>query len=157
MGISLPKRGDKVRVILRIDEALDQNHPDFTQRYESYLKTLDESGLPFREDIHPTRMVMERVQDYHAQQSIISQQMGVGKDGKQRMDMAFIMEDVRMSLVDVENHPETRPEDLVKFEKDPDGYASKDLVSSIHAVGCLYDLYAAKQAGMKSPAQLQKK
>lgn len=117
--------------------------------YTTYIESLDEALLDMAADAVPTRFVMRRVLPYSVTQKIKSMQSGVGDEGKMEIRLGFMMEEVRAALIDVENPGS----DSIKFEKDKDGYASKDLMVILEGVGITNELYAARQnaVGVSAP------
>jgi len=59
--------------------------------------------------------------------------------------MGFILDDVRCSLIGIENPDYLSLDEKIIFKKDSDGFADKDLISMLHESGVTHQLYAARQ------------
>ncbi len=146
MAVQLATRLETFKVILRIDGSLVKND----EEYNEYLKTLDESILKFEDGAEePTRIVMRKVLPYALAQKVENQKLKF-KDGEVQMQTAFIMEEVRCSIVDIEN-PGTLPN-----TKHGDGGASIELIEILVGAGVINDLYTARQ-NMANKKDLKKK
>jgi hypothetical protein len=98
----------------------------------------------------PTRFVLDLHLSYAAQQLVSNQQVKIGEDGKPDFRMSFLMEDVRCALCDIENPVGI---DGVKFEKDHDGFASKELIAVLNSYGVVQTLFRARQLHSKATHQ----
>lgn len=143
---------ENVRVIIKSDSAL--SHPD--EDYQAYLDGgLDQSKLRFNEGDEPTYFVMKTVLKYGLAQKVKNAQTTM-EGGNIKLQLSFIDEEVRCSLVDIVN-PATLPVDQhLKFTKAGDGGASEDLMSLLMASGLSMELYAAKQAYLAKKSNLKK-
>lgn len=141
MAIKFNSASDIIKVISRHDDALPEDLLE--EEFDLYQTTLDESHL--RLVGNPTRFVIRRTLSFGAQQAVTNQQLGIDSNGKPKMNFGFMLEEIRCALIDIEN-PEDLPEDQkLEFKKDVDGYASKDLIAKLNAIGIVSELYAAKQ------------
>lgn len=159
MSLKLPSRTDTIKVIVRADSALKwpESKEDADEVWASYLKSNDEGFLEFNEGEQPTRFVLRKVLTYDQAQKVQNQQMTM-RDGQVQVQMSFIMEEVRQSLVDIENPELTPLPDRIQFKKDSDGGCSKEIVEGLHALGAVMDLYTARQnASAKFSDELKKK
>lgn len=137
-----------LKVIARIDDALD---PECLERYNDYLKNLDESLLAFREGCEPTRFVIKKSLGWQESSELKNKQVkmnrGVGNNADMKIDInvgSAPMEEIRLALVDIE-HPEGSDPGCLVYVKDIDGYASKTLIADLDSCGIVQDLYVAKQ------------
>jgi len=134
MGFSFGDKGN-LKVILSQDSAV---HCTPTE-YESYLKDLDETQLHL--EGNPTRWLLKKTLDYAAHQKILNMQASLGRKGQVSFNLSYIMEEVRIALIGVENPPEAPDE--IPYLKDGDGYCNKEIIASLHSAGCLFDLHNA--------------
>jgi len=159
MSLKLPSRTDTIKVIVKIDSAIQwpDSAEEADELWASYLKTNDESLLSFKEGEQPTRFVLRQVLNYDQLQKVKNQQMTM-RDGKMEIQMSFVMEEVRQALVDIENPESTPLADRIIFKKEGDGGASKDIMTGLDAIGAVMDLYTARQnATAKFSEDLKKK
>jgi len=139
LKLELSSKGT-IEVITRKDSAVSHCTEE---QYDSYLEDLDEEKLELTEE-QPTRFVLRKVLPYEATQEILSQQVKVEK-GKTQLNIGYILEEVRRSLVDIKN-PEGIPDtDKILFKRDSDGAANKELVNALHNAGLAMDLWRARQ------------
>lgn len=148
MALVLEVGRDTIEVISSKDEAIQCD----AEAYAKYLDCLDESLLALAPGLEPTRFVMRKVLSYGMSQKIRTEQAGIGADGKIEVKLGFILDEIRASLIDVKNPGSSQ----LQFKKDSDGYASKDLVALLDHVGIANELYAARQAFLKSSGSLKK-
>ena len=127
MAIKINSALDIFKVISRQDEALPEDLSE--EEFELYQSTLDETLLRLKGE--PTRFVMRRTLPYGAQQEITNQQVKVGRDGKPQVNFGFMLEEVRCSLIDIENPADIPQEEKVEFKRDGDGFASKELIAKL--------------------------
>lgn len=146
MAFSLSKPNRVVEVIVSKDSALESGEKE----YDKYLESLDESHLRVRQGDVPTRFVLRKVLPYEASQKVMNSQASYDR-GKVKLNMAYIMEEVRVSLVDIKNPEHIPPESRIEFKRDDDGYCSKQLVAGLHGAGVLMDLFRARQAVVDAP------
>ena len=152
MAVLLPTQRDTFDVIISIDSALDISSED----WERYRETLDESHLKFKDGMQPTRFVMRKVLPFSLAKKVQNDQVTT-RDGKMEVQLGFISEEVRASLVDIKN-PEDVPQDQwIKFEKDKDGGASEKLMELLMAARIVDELYAARQVKVSKMSDLLKK
>lgn len=135
---------EKVKVILMQDDALDHSDEKaLSEAYSEYLKTLDESKLPFVEDAKPIRFVMTLAQNIDGASEVLNQQMTVDENGKVKQNMGMILPYLRSVLVDIENDPKLPVEERFEFKKDSDGLAAKEIIAGIHAIDGSFFLFTA--------------
>jgi len=152
---------EKIKVILMQDDALDHSDEAKLQdAYAEYLKTLDESKLPFIENPMPIRFVMSLTQNLDGASDVLNQQISVDENGKVKQNMGAILPYLRAVIVDIENDPKLAKEDRFDFKKDQDGLASKEIVAAIHAIDGHFYLFTAhvqaKQRAAKGTQLLKK-
>lgn len=145
MAVRLGSSSDVVKVISRHDDAIADDLTN--EEFDLYQESLDESHLRLKST--PTRFVIRKTLPFGAQQEVTNQQVKIGNDGKPQVNFGFILEEVRCSLIGIEN-PEEIPEDQkIIFKKDADGFASKELIAKLNAIGIVSELYSAKQVKTK--------
>ena len=156
MAIARKKFSDTISVIARIDDALERNET-FESAYSLYIDTLDENVLSLLPGKLPTRFIMKRHLDYNAAKALRTDQAGVGVNGMPELRLGFMLEDVRLSLVGIENPADLPADEHIKFEKGRDGYASKELIAYLNNIGVVNDLFAARNNSTNQTTELQKK
>lgn len=139
MAIKIPTKDETFSVIASLDSALEKDG----DAYEKYLQTLDESHLKIIPGEEPTRFVMRKVLPFKLAQKVQNAQIEISEAGTQ-IKPAFMMEEVRCSLVDVQNPPSLPASDHIKFEKHSDGGASYGIMEMLLAAGVVNDLYKAR-------------
>lgn len=139
MALKLPSRNETYKVVLRIDSAVGCSPSD----YEKYLETLDESLLQLKEE--PTRFVMRKVLPYRLASAVQDMQFGFEKN-EVKVRSSFMLEEVRCSLVGIENPPHIPESEKIVFKADGDGGASEELMASLGAAGVTMDLYRTRQS-----------
>lgn len=144
MALVLEVGKETLEVISSKDEAVTADG----EAYGKYLETLDEALLCLKPGVEPTRFVLRKQLSYGMSQKIKTEQAGLNEHGKVEIRMGYILDDVRASLVDVKNPGS----ELLKFKRDSDGYASKDLVALLEGAGVANELYAARQSAVKGGA-----
>lgn len=142
MALVLDFGKDTIEVISSKDESVTCD----AEMYQKYLETLDENLLGLKPDCQPTRFVMRKILSFGMAQKIKSEQAGVNKEGQIEIKFGFTLDDVRAALIDVKNPGSP----LIQFKKDSDGYASKELIALLDQIGIANELYAARQAAIKS-------
>jgi hypothetical protein len=106
--------------------------------------------------MQPTRFVMRKVLPFSLAKKVQNDQVTT-RDGKMEVQLGFISEEVRASLVDIKN-PEDVPQDQwIKFEKDKDGGASEKLMELLMAARIVDELYSARQVKVSKMSELLKK
>lgn len=150
MAISFAKLSGNFKLISSIDPAVNCSVDGENSDYDNYLKTLDEDLLNLSAE--PTRFVAKRTLDFRAHKAIKGAQ--IEKDGKEmKVTTAFIMEQVRQSLTDIEN-PEGTKTDL-NYKRDDDGKASRELIADLESLGIVMELYTA-QNELKTTGSVKK-
>lgn len=152
MALKLPSLHDTFKVVLRIDSAVQAD----AEGYERYLETLDEGHLQLSEE--PTRFVMRKVLPNRLYKKVQDDQFQL-KGKETVMSLSFTSQDVRCSLVGIENPAHLPAEERIEFKADSDGGACENLTAQLQAAGVIMDLYRAKQTavGDKGNADLVKK
>jgi hypothetical protein len=153
MALSLAHvSSENIKVIVQRDSSLAFPEDD----YQAYLDGgLDESKLRFKEGDAPTRFVLRTVLPYALAKSVKNAQTTLS-GGEVKLQFAFTDEDVRCSLVDIENPAHVPQDQWLKFEKAGDGGASEKLMSVLMASGISMELFTAKQAYLNKGAGLKK-
>jgi hypothetical protein len=135
MAISFSKVSGNFKLVSSKDPSVRCDE----ETYDKYLQSLDESLLNLEGE--PTRFVIKRTLDYRSHKAVKGSQLE--RDGKEmKATTAFIMEQVRQSLVDIEN-PEGTQTDLV-FKRASDGKASEELVADLESLGIVMEIYTAQ-------------
>lgn len=142
MAFKIAKSKGIIKVITTFDDAVAETTTK--EDWDSYHKGLDETFLTFIEGKQPTRFIFNTELSMKARKEITSEQMKV-VDGEQGIQLGFIFDDIRCSLIDIENPADIPAADHIEFKKDKDGFASKNLIASFPDK-LIFDLYAAKQA-----------
>lgn len=146
MALKLPSRNDVIKVIVKADQALvwPQDEKEGDDVWAEYLKTNNESLLTFAEGHQPTRFVMKKVLNYD-QASRVQNAQTTMRDGKVEIQMAFIMEEVRQALTDIENPDYVPLPDRIQYRRDSDQACNREIIEGLYALGVLMDLYTARQ------------
>ena len=146
-----------IKVICSNDSAITGTSPE---DYEAYLEELDESKLTIVESGLPTRFVMRKVLPYKLSLKLKNAQVAM-KDGNLTPQLSFMNEEVRLSLIDIENPvvPAKYEQHLLKFKKHGDGGAADDVMEKLEAFGAIQDLYQArsKNSPKSSISEVDKK
>jgi hypothetical protein len=153
MALKLPAMTDTFKVILRLDSAIGAD----ADAYEAYLDSLDEGHLQLKEQ--PTRFVLRKVLPHRLSEKVQEKQYTYKKGGF-KVHLAFIAEDVRCSILSIENPGHVAPEDRIVFKAHSDGGASEELIAVLKAANVVNDLYRAKQTalgGEGAAASIKKK
>lgn len=154
MALSLAKISDgTIEVISRMDSALDQVTDE---EFSSYLQALDESLLRFKDGEEPTRFIMRRVLPYATAQKIKNMQMRMEK-GEMQIQMGFMAEEVRASLVDIKNPADLPEPEQIKYRRGSDGLASEELIAMLDSAGIVSDLFSARKNVMERSTENVKK
>lgn len=131
---------DTFKLIVSKDDSIDHEKSD----YELYAKTLDESHLVFIKDTEPTRFVIKSRLSYQNSELIKSKQIKMKIGGESEFNIGYVLDEVRYSLIDIENPSYLKEDQKIKFEKDKDGYASKDLITKLEQIGIIYEITNAR-------------
>jgi len=137
--------GDKtIAVICSKDGSITiEDADEKSAAHDEYLKDLDESRLSLEGE--PTRFIMRKVLPYSASKFIKNEQVSY-TDGTPNVKMGFMLDEVRMSLVDIQN-PGV---DDLKYKKGSDGYTSTKLMETIESIGITTELYTARANAVQS-------
>lgn len=140
MAIKLSNNSVNLKVICRIDSAIPEDLTD--SEWDLYQNSLEESHLRLTEK--PTYFIMKKSLNFGAQQNIVNQQINIDATGKPNLQLGYMLEEVRCALVDIEN-PSTIPvEEHIKYVKEIDGYASKELIAQLNSVGIVSQLFSIR-------------
>jgi hypothetical protein len=152
MALSIRNQtANTIKVICRLDAAVPESVT--TEKWDEYLSTLDESLLELTEV--PSRFILKKVLSYDAQIHIQNIQANISSDGRALVQLGYVLEEIRCSLVGIE-HPNSECEP--KFSKESDGYASKELIALLSSAGVIQDLFRARtSANAKDPVAASKK
>ena len=143
MALQLPSLNETIDVIAKIDSAIATTPDDL---YEQYLATGDETLLTVTQGEEPTRFVMRKVLPYNLSQKVQSEMVKMSGGGEVNVSLTFMAEEVRCSLIDIKN-PATLPADKhIRFTKDGDGGASKELMAQLVGCGVAMNLFSARKA-----------
>lgn len=148
MSLKLVSRDEKIKVVSRFDDAVTCN----SEEYNEYLKSLDEGVLKLNGE--PTRFEMRLVIQSRDVSKIDEMKMRM-VGGEMSPNLAYILEEVRCSLVGIEN-PKTA-EEPIEFKQDGSGGASKELMERLHAANVYMDLFTARQNALTKPSDILKK
>ncbi len=135
---------DTLKVVCRMDDAVQCDDEAFA----NYQKTLDETFLGVMSS-EPTRFVLRVHLPYAAQKTVTSEQLSIGADGIPQIKLGFMLEDVRCSLIDIENPASVAEGAKILYTRDSDGFASKELIAQLHSAGIVTELFAARQAAVQ--------
>lgn len=138
MAIKLASKDDVIKIVAKIDSAVTCSAED----YEAYLQSLNEDLLQLSGV--PTRFVVRKILPYGAQKDIDAGRVKVQASGE-----AFVstqtLDEARAILVGIENPADLEEAEKIKYEKDKDGYASKELIASLAAAGVTDNLINARR------------
>jgi len=155
MAFLLSKGEDKIRVVARCDDALvvgDQE--EFDKIYSSYLEDLEESNLTFVDGKIPTRFVLKKNLNLIEHIKVKNDQIKMSGKGEISVQMGYTIDEVRLSLVDIENPPDTVG--CLEFKKHGAGGATSELMEKLLAAGIVDDLHVALSHARKGK-QINKK
>lgn len=130
-------------------EVISSKDPSVTcdgEAYKQYLDTLDETLLGLAEGSEPTRFVMKRILPFGLAQKVKTEQASFNEEGKVQVRMGYMLDEVRGALVDVKNPGG----EALKYRKDSDGYAARDLIALLEGTGILNELFSARQGAVKT-------
>lgn len=140
---------DNIKVIMREDSAINESITD--EDWELYVSTLDEKILKLTDE--PTRFVMKITLSYEAQMAVRNAQLSYSS-GKAEVRTGYMLEEIRYSLVGIENPPNATS---FIFKKDDDGYASRDLIAELNNYGFVNQLFIARNNAVSRVFQPTKK
>lgn len=152
MSVILSAKRDTFDVILSFDSALDVTEDE----WKLYTETLDESHLRFKPGMQPTRFVMRQVLPYGLAKKVQNEQ-ATFQDNKLQVNLGYMNEEVKASLVDIKNPSDVPDELKIKFEKDKDGTASEKLMELLIASGVVSELFSARQVKLAANSTSNKK
>lgn len=152
MSVILQTKRDTFDVILSFDSALDVTEDE----WKLYAETLNEGHLKFKLGMEPTRFVMRQVLPYGLAKKVQNEQVTY-QDNKMQVNIGYMNEEVKASLIDIKNPADVPDELKIKFEKDKDGTASEKLMELLIASGVVSELFSARQAKLSVNSSLNKK
>lgn len=152
MSVVLSAKRDTFDVILSFDSALDVTEDE----WKLYTETLDESHLRFNLGMQPTRFVMRQVLPYGLAKKVQNEQASF-QDNKLQVNLGYMNEEVKASLIDIKNPSDVPDELKIKFEKDKDGTASEKLMELLIASGVVSELFSARQMKLAANSASNKK
>tara|TARA_R100000742_G_C4266512_1_gene84625 strand:+ start:463 stop:915 length:453 start_codon:yes stop_codon:yes gene_type:complete len=149
MAIVKPNPGEQIKVISQVDSAVTCNEDD----YEKYLESLDERHLDLSGE--PTRFVLKKFLTWGEQDEV--DKLKAHTEGRKvQPKMSFMAEDVRLSLVEIEN-PDSVPDlQKLKLEKDKWGKPTRDFVGILRDMKIVNDLFNARSSSHKANDDLKK-
>jgi hypothetical protein len=139
MAIALGDRNEVIKVISSKDEAVDCSSED----YKDYLETLDETFLNLKEGVKPTVFHLKKILTAEEENYVESKKLGASKDGTPQVQLAFIPEAVRQSLVRVEQPAEAGA--LGEAPHPKTGKFSAEFISVLNQIGIASELYTARE------------
>jgi hypothetical protein len=143
MALQLPSLSETIDVIAKIDSAIATTPDDL---YEQYLATGDETLLTLTQGEEPTRFVMRKVLPYNLSQKVQSEMVKMSGGGEVNVSLTFMAEEVRCSLIDIKNPATLASDKHIRFTKDGDGGASKELMAQLVGCGVAMNLFSARKA-----------
>lgn len=143
---------DQIKVIASCDDAIEieEIDPDSDEKssYMKYLEDLDESKLKFVEGKQPTRFVLRLSLPAKYELRLEDEQVAYDRKGNPSFKISTRMfEQVRMSLVDIEN-PEDTEQPLI-YKKHNEYGASTELVKMLKNAGIVDELFLALENAKK--------
>lgn len=142
----------EIEVIVRQDSALDITDTGADDdEYDAYINSgLDESKLKLKPGEEPTRFIMRRSIPLKHATRIENAKMKYGADGEVSVQLGFIIEEVRAALKGVKNPPSVPKEKQLVLKFTGDGLVEERMMASLVAAGIVQNLFAARQAALKS-------
>lgn len=155
MALTLNLSKGSIDVVISKDPAVGCDEEGYKAYVESFRKGQgDESLLKMTDE--PTRFTLKKMIPYDAALEVKDRQMGF-EDGKPRVRLSFMVEEIRYALVGIKNPPNVLPEAAIEFKRDSDNFASKELVQLMEQAGWINDLYAARKMATSSDVEGIKK
>jgi hypothetical protein len=143
MALKLRELPEHIKVIAQLDEAIGENIT--SEIYDNYLTTLDESLLNLKAGIEPTRFVLQLSLEQKAHSKVMDAQMGLDNNKDMQIKLSYMLEEVRVSLINIENG-----EGILAYKKDKDGYACKKLIGILKDNEIVTQLFNARQNALKN-------
>jgi len=138
MAFLTSKEESKIAVVLYCDDALDNVS---RETYEEYLKDLDESKLSVIPGKIPSKFILKRNLSYAQSCKIKNEQVKMSTKGEMTVQMSFVIEEVRLSLIGIDNPPNT--DGTLEYKQDGEGGASREIMEKLIGAGVVDDLYTA--------------
>lgn len=131
-----------VTIALRVDDALDMSDLE----YQVYLDNgCDQSLLKIKDSMTPTYFKLRKTLPYALSLKLenMKTEMVRGSDGvvQPSVKMAFIIEEVRYSIVDIVSED-------IEFKRDSEGLCDESIMEIVLSTGCHMDLWSAKQSNV---------
>lgn len=152
MAIMLPGKADTFRVAISADSALDMTD----EEYSLYTDSLDETLLRVKEGQELTWFVMRKVLPFGLAKKVQSEQSSY-KNGRMQMDLGYISEEVKCSLVDIINPASVSDDEKIVWKRGSDGSTSEDLMELLISAGIHMDLFRARATATKKQEVTVKK
>ena len=138
MALIISKNDGSIKVISSKDSSVNCDD----EAYELYQKDLDEDLLELEGE--PTRFVLRKGLNYKDQQIVKDAQIKM--DGKNfSISLSYMMEEVRLSLIDIENPADLSDIQKINFKRASDGKSSHDLIAMLETAGIVTELFTARQ------------
>lgn len=144
MALIIDSTAATISVVVSKDSAVNCTE----EEYDEYLKDLDESHLCL--DGEPTRFVLRKNLPYEASQRVMDAQASYVK-GQVKMQMSYVLEEVRASLIDIVNPSDLPKEKQLVYKRHSDGLCSKEIIGLLQSYGVLMDLYRARSNFASGP------
>lgn len=142
MGISLgkQKRFNCVRIISRIDDAVDHEASDWTRYDEDPIE--NEDALKFLADKHPTIFLCNFELDAKSNAKIQDAMFsGIDEDKNPRPALgAWSLAVAKYTLKSIENHPSVK--DPIRFKADSRGLVSDETLDVLQKAGIISEIFS---------------
>lgn len=137
MALILSKNDGLIKVISSKDSSVKCDE----EAYKLYTETLDEDLLEL--DGEPTRFVMKRGLNYKEQQIVKDAQIQM-KGKEFSISLSYMMEEIRLALVDIENPADLPDTQKIMYKKASDGRTHHDLIAMLESAGIVAELFTAR-------------
>ena len=135
-----------VEIVVSRDKALSMK----PEEYREYITSVNPDKLIFKEGCSLddcTKFVLRKVLPFRQAEKVMNKQMEV-KNGKPKINLSYIMEEIRASLIDIINPINCA--NPLEFKRGSDGMASEELIAGIHGAGVLMDLFSGRTSSVSS-------
>lgn len=143
MALFISKNDGLIKVISKKDSSVTCDD----EAYAQYQENLDESLLAL--DGVPTRFVLKKALTYKEQQKVKDAQIKM-KGKELSVSMSYMMEEIRLALVGIENPADLPLDQQIVYKKDSDGRTSEELIALLESAGVVTELYAARAKSMEA-------
>lgn len=137
MALILTKNDGNIKVISSKDSSVKCDE----EAYKLYTETLDEELLEL-EGV-PTRFILKKGLNYKEQQIVKDAQIQM-KGKEFSISLSYMMEEVRLALVDIENPADLPDTQKILYKKASDGRASQELIALLESAGIVSELFTAR-------------